>query len=116
MSAGAAVVAEIARRLVGGSIDVGDVVAKVKSELADELRELEARIEAKLLEQFAAIGLLVATDALVDSTEKVLDAFDPPAHGTIPKLGISVEIVTDLGEKFDATDVDTTGPEGSSER
>lgn len=100
MSAAIGLVSEVARRLVGGSIDVSDVVEKVKAELAEELLAVEARVEAKLVDAFAAIGLLIATDRLADGAQGVLDAFDP--KGDIKPLGLNI---TEVGP--DETLVDT---------
>jgi hypothetical protein len=121
VSAAGAVVAEVARRLVGGTLDVGDVVDKVKAELADELRDFEARVEAKLREQFAAVGLLIAATQIDEGPRAVLEAFDPPEHGTIPKLGLDIEIVDEITDEDRAREKASwdslkTPPEGSSQR
>lgn len=115
MSAAISVVAEVARRLVGETIDVGEAVEQVKAEIKDEAQAFEARIEARLRAAFEAVGLLIAMDAAVDGAERVLDAFEP--KGDIKPLGLPI---TELGpgEEFpvDTVVAEVPEPEGSSER
>jgi hypothetical protein len=108
VSAAFSVVAEVARRLVGGTIDVGDIVEQVKAEIKEDAQAFEDRVEAKLRAAFEAVGLLLAADAMVDGAERVLDAFEP--KGDIKPLGLPI---TELGpgEEFPVDTVVAEVPE-----
>lgn len=83
MSAAATIIAEVARKLLGG-IDADKVIADVKQEFAHELADLEARIEAKMRERFEAVGILLALDAADRGAAGVVGALEP--KGTLPNF------------------------------
>lgn len=85
-----------------------------------DVDKLKAELEAVLRQELEALGLVLATRDLVDQAQQVPHAFDPPAHRTIPQLGIDVELVKDVeqleAERKDWDDVETPVPDGSSEK
>lgn len=113
----AAIVAEIAHRLIGGA-SVQSVIAEVKDEFASELADLEARIEARITERFQALGFVLATNELATGTAGVVDAFTP--KGALPNLfdGADVQEVKPIddwdGIKTPAPGDDDKGDKGGT--
>lgn len=88
-----------------------DTIKKIARE-AFAAGEKAARDAAR--RELEALGLVVAFDELGDRAADVPHAFDPPAHPTVPQLGLDIEIVKETRPDWD--DVATPVPDGSSEK